>query len=247
LVLLILFVVAGALTGGVWGALEGLIVTFFFLGVPIASWRLVASRGSETVLRQIVLRRPLEKIMRLLRIAPSHSSEYVLVGSPRVPSSLAWRMVQTVSVVFLIASDATLYLATTSRNNPVGEVTSFFGYGFVSLSLVVPFLALLWVYEDAGLRRYDIADNTVSKVGAWLEQVFVGTGVASAFLKFVLSLGSGSAETSGAVFALFIVLVFPCLIVTVLFHTEGSAKYVKKFLASKSAQGLMRRTVELQQ
>ncbi len=125
------------------------------------------------------------------------------------------------------------------------EVTYFFGFGFVSLSVLVPILALVWAYEDAGLRRYDNKENTLSKVGTWIVQFFVGTGVASAFLKFVLSLSGGTAVAGGAVLALIIVLIFPCLIVTLLYHRQWHAKYVRKLLVSRTAQELRRKALTI--
>jgi len=244
-ILVIIFTIVGAISGGVLGAIVTFFVTIvFFLGVPLSFWRLTASRGSDRVFRRIIVPRPHEWLLRSLRLPTAGPSEYVLIGSPRLPRRLTWRLVQTISIVFLIASDATLLVSALLRNSPMTEVAYFFGFGFLSLIIAVPFVVMLWVYEDAGVRRFDIADNTVSKVGGWIEQFFVGTGVASAFLRFVESIGGGTAEAAGVVLALFIALVPPCLIVTVYFHAELQAKYVEKFLSSKSALNLGRRTLE---
>ncbi len=186
-----------------------------------------------------------ERLLKRLHLPTPGPSEYVLTGSPRLPSGLTWRLVQTISIVFLIASDATRLLSAPSGNNPMTEATYFFGFGFLSLSAAVPFVVMLWVYEDAGVRRYDLNENTVSKVGTWVPQFFVGIGVASTFLKFVESIGGGATQTAGVVIALFIALVPPCLIVTAYFHDEYQAKYVKKFLACKTAQDLRKGTLGL--
>lgn len=231
-----LFTAAGGVSSGVIGAVGGFLLTvIFFLGVPLGCWRLTASRGANRVFSRIVVRKLHEKFMKRVGVPGSFQSEYVLVGTPRLPNNLVWRLIQVISVVFLIASDATLLLKPPS---PMTEVNYFFAFGFVSLSGVAPFIVLLWVYEDAGLRRYDANDNTVSKVGTWLEAFFVGTGVATSFLKFALSLGGGTIEAVGAVTALFLTLVPPCLIVTVIFHREVQAKYVRKFLSSESVKTL---------
>jgi hypothetical protein len=184
--------------------------------------------------------KPHEKILKRFHLPTPGSSEYVLTEPPRLPSSLTWRLVQTVSIVFLIASNASLLLSAPLENSPMNEVGYFFGFGFLSLSALVPFVVMLWIYEDAGVRRYDKNDNTVTKVGAWVPQVFVGVGVVSAFLKFAESIGGGITEAAGVVVALFIALIPLSLAIPVYFHGELQAKYVKKFLASKSAQDLRR-------
>src|SRR5437870_1667670 len=89
LLLVILFAIAGLLQGSLTGVVVGFFVTFFFLGIPLAFWRVAASRGTERVLRHIIMRKPHEKLMRRIHLPRSESSEYVLTGSPRLPPSLA--------------------------------------------------------------------------------------------------------------------------------------------------------------
>jgi hypothetical protein len=247
LVLAVIIAIVGGLSGG--GVL-GAIITFFeaiifFAVLPSGVWVLAASRGSERLFRRIITPKPHEKMLKRLHLPTPGPSEYVLTGSPRLPSSLTWRLVQTISIVFLIASDATLLLSSQIGNYPMLEVTYFFGFGFLSLLAGAPFLVMLWVYEDAGVRRYDLEGNTISKVGSWVPQFFVGTGVASSLLKFAESIGGGAAQAAGAVLALFIALIPPCMLVTVYFHDQYQAKYVKRFLSSRTARKLRKTTLAL--
>ena len=98
-------------------------------------------------------------------------------------------MLQTVSVVFLFASTATPLLATI--RTPTIEEDWFFGLALLALSLVMPLIALIWLYEDSGVRLYDNEAGTVSKVGTWVQQFTFGTGVATSFVRFALTVQGG--------------------------------------------------------
>jgi len=152
-------------------------------------------------------------------------------------------MFQTVSVVFLFASKATTQLAIV-RTAAVEEAW-FFGLALVALSLAMPFVALLWLYEDSGVRVYNEEARTVSKAGAWAQQFLFGTGVATSVWNFALSIQGGTAQQIGLLTVLALILVPPCLVVAVVFHRNLQPMFVERFRRSRSAGFLAQRDVEL--
>lgn len=151
-------------------------------------------------------------------------------------------MLQTISLVFLFASTATPLLATIKT--PTLEEDWFFGLALLALSLVMPLIALLWLYEDSGVRAYSEKSGTVSKVGTWMQQFVFGTGVATSFWKFTQTIQGGTTEQVALATVLFLTLVPPCLVVTVVFHRNLEPLFVNRFLASKSADFLTRRNID---
>jgi hypothetical protein len=125
------------------------------------------------------------------------------------------------------------------------EETWFFSLAFVALSFVMPLIALLWLYEDSGVRLIDRDAGTVSKVGTWLQRATFGIGAVTWFVKFTLSVQGGTIVQTALATVLFMVLIPPCLVVTVVFHRNLQLMFVNRFLSSGSARALQHSSVEL--
>ncbi len=92
---------------------------------------------------------------------------------------------------------------------------------------------------------YDNEAGTVSKVGTWVQQFTFGTGVATSFVRFALTVQGGTIVQVALATVLFIFLIPPCLVVTVVFHRNLQPMLVNRFLASTSAKTLEHRNIEL--
>jgi hypothetical protein len=228
---------------GAGGILVGLIFApIVLLGVPLGCWRIILAVAPDRVFRKIILPRHQDSLLKRFRVPVVTGSKYFL-GPAGFPNSLTWRILQTVSIVFLIASKATTQLATV-RTSSVEEGW-FFGLALLALSAVTPFIALLWIYEDSGVRVFNKDTRTVSKAGTWIEQILFGTGVATSVWNFALSIQGGTSQEIALLVVLIMILVPPCLVVTVVFHRNLLPMFVDRFLASRSASFLSRRDLQL--
>src|SRR5881396_1230361 len=91
---------------------------------PLGCWRTFLVIAADRVFRLVILPRHQDVLLRRFRVPFSPQTKYFL-GSPSFPNSILWRMLQTVSVVFLFASTATPLLATI--RTPTIEEDWFFG------------------------------------------------------------------------------------------------------------------------
>ncbi len=78
-----------------------------------------------------------------------------------------------------------------------------------------------------------------------MQRFTFGTGVVTWFVKFTLSVQGGTIEQTALATVLFVVLVPPCLVVTVVFHRNLQPMFVNRFLASMSSKIIDRRNIEL--
>src|SRR2546425_1153898 len=229
--LFVLFTLSGVASGGFWGAVSAIIAFAFLIGFPIELWNVLLPI-SDRAFDAFVNERKFDRLLRRFRIRVPNRSEYFLVR-PGFPKSSTSRVWQTVSIVFLASSILTPSLP--FPHNPLSESSTFLTVALGTLTLGVPLIVgVLWVYEDAGLRRFNPKSNTISKIGTPLEQFFVGIGFVNAFVRFVFSfITGGPEEAAGVVLALLLLLLPICAFVTVMFHIEHHSDVVKKFLDSR--------------
>ena len=233
---------AGVFLLGWFGLLIGLIfVPVLLVLFPLGCWRTLLVIAADRVFRLVILPPHQDVLLRRFRVPFSTQSKYFL-SSPSFPNNILWRMLQTGSVVFLFASTATPLLATI--RTPTIEEDWFFGLALVALCLVMPLIALLWLYEDSGVRAYNKESGTVSKVGTWIQQFVFGTGVATSFWKFTQTIQGGTIEQISLATVLFLILIPPCLVVTVVFHRNLQPMFVKRFRMSSSSGFLAQRNVD---
>src|SRR5437764_494378 len=150
------------------------------------------------------VRRYYEQLLRRLHV-PVHESEYFLV-SPGFPSSVTWRFFQTFSVFLLVGSTIAYMFPSAGLRTPASETAPFLYAGLTAMLVIMPLVALLWVYEDSGLRNYRRDTNTIFRVGTLFEQLLFGSGAVSAFYRLVTSLSAPTAEVVGWGIAVFILL-----------------------------------------
>ncbi len=183
----------------------GFIVLIFLIGFPLIAWAAIAHLAAVRFFRYFIIRRQHFVLLRRLRITSPTNSDYFLVNT-NFPESITWRFVQTVSVVFLVASIAVSELPSSIPRTPFAETIPFFASGFVALCLVMPFVFLLWTFEDSGLRRQDRNNDTVGRVGTLFEQSSFGSGAATTFLRFVMTLNGPMSQIVAWAFAMFVLL-----------------------------------------
>ncbi len=146
------------------------------LSIPVGVWSVVLPQWSGKLFDMLVARRKFEAKLNRLRIRIPPHSKYFRVG-PGFPKTSTWRFFQIVSIVIVVASYLTRLLRGLSILSTQDEPVAFFLLAFAALTLGVPIIVgILWVYEDAGVRRIDPQSSTISKIGTPLEQFFVGFG-----------------------------------------------------------------------
>ena len=230
-----------------WGAVSALFGFVAMVAIPTGVWSEVLAPGSEKLFRTFVINRRWEGGLARFYVKVPEHSEYFR-ASPSFPKSSTWRFFQTVSIVLFTASYSTIILRSLSLLRPQDEPQEFFLIAFATLTIGVPLIVgILWVYEDAGVRRIDPKSDTVSKVGTPLEQVFVGFGFAGTFTRFVYSLQTDPATAWATGLALVLILLPLCAFVAVFFHTEYYANVIEKFLKSEVASQLPRKNIVLEE
>jgi hypothetical protein len=108
--------------------------------------------------------------------------------------------------------------------------------GIVALAIPSLGYAVMWVYEDSGLRYYD-AEKTIISVpiskGVDLVTGVVGIGT---FLHFVNLISNNPVQASSIVFALSFILLSPILLAVTIFHHKMEPRMIMSFRESQIAQ-----------
>jgi hypothetical protein len=107
----------------------------------------------------------------------------------------------------------------------------------------MPLVALLWLYEDSGLRNYRRDNDTIIRVGTLFEQLLFGSGALSAFYRLVTSLAAPTAEVVGWAIALFVLLPSMCFLLTLSFHEISQLELVNQVLSVASTKNFARREI----
>jgi hypothetical protein len=241
------FLILGSLIlSGVFGTVSGLIAwgialleISFFGAIWVAACHALGGR----IFQFFFVKRRHEPILQR-----SHGLfkevDYFLV-KPCFPKSITWRFVQSLSVFLLFASTVAYYFPSSGPRSPITETAPFVYAGLIALVGVMPFLALLWLYEDSGVRSYRRDNDTIGRVGTLFEQFLFGSGSASAFYRLVTSLSGPLTETVG--WALAVLILFPsiCFLLTLAFHEAFELEIINKILSIASANNFPQREISL--
>jgi hypothetical protein len=111
--------------------------------------------------------------------------------------------------------------------------------------MVMPLVALLWVYEDSGLRSYRHDNNSITRVGTLFETFLFGSGSATGFYRLVSSLSGSPTEVIG--WALAVLVVFPsiCFLLTLMFHEAFELELINQVLSIASANNFPKLEIRL--
>jgi len=198
-------------------------------------------RTGRAYLSVLLVQRRLERILRRYH-GPLHEADYFLV-KPSFPKSLTWRFIQSLSVFLLFASTVTYYIPSSGPRSPINETAPFVYAGMIALLMVMPFVALLWLYEDVGLRSYRHDNNSITRVGTLFETFLFGSGSATGFYRLVSSLSGPPAEVIGWVIAVLVVFPPICFLLTLAFHEVFELELVNKVLSIASVNNFPKREI----
>jgi len=229
---------------GLGGFFTAIMAIIGLVAFPLIAWYVPSYIFEGLLFRSFFVKRRHEALLKRFHIT-TPGLEYLLV-KPRFPKTVTKRFLQTLSVFLLFASTVAYVLPSSGPRNPFTEEMPFLSAGFVALLTVMPFVVLLWVFEDSGVRRHDTDNETIGKVGTLFEQFLFGSGTVSAFLRFVVSLSGPPAEVAGWAIAVFVIFPPVCLALTVIFHREGQLRLVKRILVVASKSGFRERTVKIE-
>lgn len=229
---------------GIGGFFTAIMAIIGVVGLPLLAWYVALYIFEGTVFRYFFVNRKQEALLKRFHVE-SAASEYLLV-KPRFPKSITRRFLQTLSVFLLFASTVAYILPSSGPRNPFVQEVPFLTAGMIALFAIMPLMVLLWVFEDSGLRRHDVENQTIGKVGTLFEQFLFGSGTVSAFLRFVASFSGPPTEIAGWAIAVFIIFPPVCLALTVIFHREGQLRLVNRILAVASKSGYGERTLRIE-
>jgi len=219
-------------------------IVILLVGIPFAAWYFLVERISGTILWHFFAKRLLHRSLpRTIRDSIPRA-DYTL-GEPSFPQTIWSRFAQVVLSVFFLASLSVEYLPFLSARTPYNELGQFIVYGIVYLSLFAPLLILIWVYEDLGLRSYNVELRTLAPVGITLTRVVASIGGLVTFGRFVASLNTGPVQTFAIVFDLFLVMSPPSLLLTAIFHRKRERKLVSMLMNSRAAGRIGRIAIRL--
>jgi NADH:ubiquinone oxidoreductase subunit 3 (subunit A) len=173
-----------------------------------------------------------------------YESEYFL-ARPGFPKSITWRFFQTFSIFLLFGSTIAYLFPSAGQRTPASETGPFLNAGLTAILVAMPLVALLWLYEDSGLRNQRRDNNTIIRVGTLFEQLLFGSGALSAFYRLVTSLAAPTAEVVGWVIALFVLLPSMCFLLTLSFHEISQLELVNRVLSVASANNFPKRDIRL--
>jgi len=133
-----------------------------------------------------------------------------------------------------------------SSPNAINETVEFALLGVLYIAVLGPFLAIQWIYEDWGLRRYDNVHEIVYPIGATLFNYITGFGAIGSLVKFVISLNVNSAEGVGAILFVLFFLLPPSLWVVVRFHVLQEKKIIAKLKESDLGKAIFIKSISIE-
>ncbi len=222
-----------------------LFVDFLFFLAPYFSWRAILWASARKFLRTFLLNRIHARyIPRVLqkRFLPD---KYFLAAS-RLPRTLWWRTTQLLFFVFFLSSLTVPRLPFLLPPTAPNEIAEFGLLGILNLAVFGPILALVWVYEDWGLRGYDPVREVVYPIGSTVFGYIAGFGAIGSVARFIFSLNVNQIQGTAAVLFWLFLLLPPCLWTTVLFHIRAERKIIRKLKGSDVGQDIFIKSIRIE-
>jgi len=235
---LILFGISGGVSGLInWGI--GLVELAFVGAIWVGACHVLGG----PVFRIFFVERRHEAILRRFHRG-SHEVDYFLVKSS-FPRSMTWRFFQSLSVFLLFASTIAYYIPSSGPRSPINEIAPFVYAAIIAFLGVMPLVALLWLYEDSGLRVYRHDSDSIIRVGTLFETFLFGSGSASAFYRLVSSLNGPLTQVVGWAAAVLILFPSVCFLLTLLFHEVFELELIDQVLSLASKNNFPQREIRL--
>jgi hypothetical protein len=125
------------------------------------------------------------------------------------------------------------------------EIIEFPLLGILYLALFGPFLALIWLYDDWGLRGYDNIREVVYPIGSTFLGYVAGFGAIGSMIKFVLSLNVNQVEGAAAVVFWLFILMPPCLWAVFGFHVLIEKRLITKLKDSDVGHAIFVKSIAI--
>ena len=93
---------------------------------------------------------------------------------------------------------------------------------------VGPILGFAWLYQDWGIIGYNLTKRHAFPLGSALISYVTSFGTMYTFARVAINIGANPTDIAAFIIFLFILLLPPCLIVTIFFHAIQEPNLLKK-------------------
>jgi len=229
--LIILFGVATRSLIAIVGAFIVLLV------IPSAGWTIITETCAGRFLQYFLVNRTHDHFLPKALQKRFLPSEYFR-RTIAYPKKLWYRILQVLLFVFYLSSLTAPRFPLAMPVTPVSETGGFAIFGIIFLTILAPFLVLVWIYEDWGVRGYDSARAVAYPIGNTVIGYATGLGTLGTVARFLISISSNEIQTAGSIVAVLTILLPPCFFVTAFFHSEVEPRLLEKLSKSAIAKAI---------
>jgi hypothetical protein len=208
-ILCLLFLVLGSIAGAVFS------IVFVFL-FPLGTWRLLTNRLARFVFLKVVRSERLRHFLTVLSRKEEQVPTYFFASVTRRP--IIWRRFLRVAIFSLALSAAVISYTNIGPQTQITATGEVALLGIIVLALPSLVYAVLWVYEDSGLRYYDSTGAMVSVPISRSVDLVTGLVGIGTFIRFVQLISANAIQASANAFALLFFLLSPILLAVTIFH-----------------------------
>jgi len=204
---------------------------FVFFIIPLLTWYLLTGRMAKLGLSKFIQNPGFHNL--LTRFVKSHrrASECFFDNVTRPPP--IWRRFIRVAIFSLALSAGIVSLTNASPTTEFSALSEFLLLVVFIFSLPSLLYAVLWVYEDSGLRYYDSAGAIVDvPITRFVDFVTGIVGLTTIF-RFLQLITGGLFQASSIGFGIVFTLLSPILLAVTVFHHKMEAAIVKDLRESK--------------
>lgn len=148
-------------------------------------------------------------------------------------------------LVFFLSSLSVPRLPLLSAPAPANGVLEFALLGILYLAIFGPFLALIWLYDDWGLRGYDNIREVVYPIGSTFLGYVAGFGAVGSTIRFIISLNVNQIVDAAAVVFWLFILMPPCLWTVVGFHVLMEKRMIRKLKDSDVGRAIFIKSITI--
>src|SRR5207249_4195490 len=206
---------------------------FVFL-FPLGTWRLFTNRLARLVFLKIVKGEGFHHFLGVLFRKERQVPTFFFASVAKRP--IIWRRVLRVVIFSYALSAAVISFTNIGPQTQIAAGGEFIVLGIIVLVIPSLVYAILWVYEDSGLRYYDSRKALVSVPISKTVDLVTGVVGIGTFVRFIELISNSAVQASSITLALSFVLLSPILLAVTIFHHKMEPRMVTSLRESQVAQ-----------
>jgi len=221
------------------------LVDILLFGAPIILWPLTLRVFPIRFLRTFLVNREHRRFIPKALQQKFLPDRYFL-ATTSFPRTLWWRSLQLLFLAFFMSSLSVPRLPILSPTTGPNEILEFALLGLVYIAVLGPILAIIWTYEDWGLRGYDSVREVVYPIGSTVLRYFAGFGAVGSLAKFLISLNVDPIQGIAAIIFWLFLLLPPSLWGVVGFHVLREKKLIRELKESDVGRAIFMKSITIE-